>query len=552
MEQLHNKRDIDHLVNLIITRNQEIPNFALLLGSGASTNSEVKTAREMIDTWRIRLYECSNSKMSFERWLRRQSWYGSDDEYSLLFELVCDQPSQRRVYIEEECLKNAHPSWGYVYLANLMKRDFFDVVFTTNFDDLISESCFLYSDGLRPIVCAHDSAISGIRVRSKRPKIIKLHGDFLYDNIKNTMRELETLEENMKRKIMQFAQEYGLVVVGYSGRDRSVMDVLEMLVRSEEYLKQGIYWCIRDGDEIGRRLSSLLRKDRVYLVEIPGFDEFMAYVHHKAGLDLPTPVGNPIRIAHDRARLFINVPDSLRSNRIIFQDIQKVLKGLEEAIPMPGLPSTPEGVEVLESKQRRLADSLPSSLRGAVVRESGDLEGALRYWKEAFKEHPDDEGIAYSLADVFVRLQRLDQLKEFVVQSPLDGTNKTYFLLRANDNEGVIAVADNVIADDPSDQIARINRAIALKRLGRFEEMENELSILKKQRPRERIQAGIAALRGDKDEMLKLLDINLARRLITTDDVRVFPVFEDYREDKDLLKLLEVREQLESGEQSEV
>ena len=545
MEQMHNKRDIEHLVNLIITRNQEIPNFALLLGSGVSSNSGVKTAREMIDTWRIQLYERSVSKMSFERWLRRQSWHKSDDEYSLLFELIYDQPSQRRVHIEE-CVKNAHPSWGYVYLTNLMKKDYFDVVLTTNFDDLINEACFLYSEELRPIVCAHDSAISGIRVRSKRPKIIKLHGDFLYDNIKNTVRELETLEENMKRKIMQFALEYGLVVVGYSGRDRSVMDVLEMLIKNDEYLKQGIYWCIKEGDEIGGRLQSLLRKDRVYRVEIPGFDEFMAYVHHKAGLNLPTPVADPIRVAHDRARLFINVPDSLKSNKIISQDRQKVLKGLSEVIPMSQLPSTPEGLKILVSKQRRLADSLPSSLTGAIVRESGDLKGALRYWKEAFKEHPDDEGIAYSLADVLARLHQRDQLKEFVVQSPLDGAGKTYFLLRANDNEGVIAVANDTLSSDPSDQIARINRAIALKRLDRRKEMENELSILEKQRAGERTQVGVAALREDKDEMLRLLDITLARHLITIDDVRIFPVFEDYREDKDLLKLLETREQLES------
>lgn len=551
MEQIHNKRDTEHLVNLIITRNQDIPNFALLLGSGASSNSRVKTAREMIDTWRVQLYERSNSKMSFDRWLRRQSWYESDDEYSLLFELVCDQPSQRRVYIEE-CVRNAHPSWGYVYLTNLMKHDFFDVVLTTNFDDLITEACFLYSEDLRPIVCAHDSAISGIRVRSKRPKVIKLHGDFLYDNIKNTVRELETLEENMKRKIMQFAQEYGLVVVGYSGRDRSVMDVLEMLVRSEEYLKQGIYWCIKGDEEIGGRLRSLLRKDRVYCVEIPGFDEFMAYAHHKAGLDLPTPIANPISVAHNRARLFINIPDALKSNKIISQDRQKVLKGLQEAIPMPGLPSTPEGVEILESKQRRLAKSLPSSLTGAVVRESGDLEGALRYWTEAMREDPNNGGVAYEVADTLTRLHRQDQLKEFVVQSPLRDGDKAYFLLHANDNEGAIAVADDAIADDPSDKIARINRAIALKRLDRRKEMEEELSIIKEQRPQEDMQAGVAALKKDKDEMLKLLDIALAKRLITVDNVTMFVVFEDYWEDKDLLKLLEIRKQLETGEEGEL
>ena len=105
MEQIHNKRDIDHLVNLIVTRNQGIPNFALLLGSGASSNSEIKTAHEMIEVWRKQLYERTGTKKNFAQWIKEQEWYKHDDEYSLLFELVYDQPSQRRVYIEE-CIKD--------------------------------------------------------------------------------------------------------------------------------------------------------------------------------------------------------------------------------------------------------------------------------------------------------------------------------------------------------------------------------------------------------------------------------------------------------------
>lgn len=550
MEQTHNRRNMDHLINLILTRNADIPNFALILGSGASNNSRVKTACEMIYGFQRQLYERSKTKRSFTEWCKEQEWYEHDDEYSLLFESVYDQPTQRRVYIEE-CVKDKHPSWGYVYLTNLLKYNFFNVVLTTNFDDLISEACFLYSEGVRPIVCAHDSAVSGIRVTSKRPKIIKLHGDFLYDNIKNTVRELETLEENMKKKIMQFAQEYGLIVVGYSGRDRSVMDVLEMLIRSEEYFKQGIYWCIRGGEKPGRRLQSLLRKDRVYYTEIADFDEFMAYIHHKAGLNLPAPVADPIRVAHDRARLFVNVPDPLEANEIIREDIQKVLRGLEEAIPGPELPSTPEGIKILKSKQRRLADSLPSSLTAAVIRESGDLEGALKYWLQAFEQDPSDEGVAHEAADVLVRLHRPKQLKEFVVQSPLSGGNRAYFLLHANDNEGAIAVADDVIVDDPSDKIARINRAIALKRLGHRDEMENELAIIEEQQPREDIRAGIEALRKNKEEMIKLLDVALAKRFITVDNVTMFVVFEDYWEDNDLLQLLEKHKQKEKSDEGE-
>ena len=213
----------EHLMHLITTRNGKVPNFSLLLGSGASITSGIPTAQDMVDRWRALLYKRSDRDDGYQEWLSGQNWFEHEDEYSILFETVYDQPAQRRVYVEE-CVKDAHPNWGYVYLTNLLANRFFDVIFTTNFDDLINEACYLYSDGLRPIVAAHDSAIQGVRVTSGRPKIIKLHGDFLYDNIKNTLAELETLETNTKRKLNQFAQEYGLVVIGYGGRDRSVMD----------------------------------------------------------------------------------------------------------------------------------------------------------------------------------------------------------------------------------------------------------------------------------------------------------------------------------------
>ena len=273
-----NLKTADHLMHLIKTRNGEVPNFSLLLGSGASKTSHVSTAEDMVNDWRRLLHRRTTDGKDYSAWLDDQDWFDKDDEYSLLFEQVFDQPSQRRVFIEES-IKNGHPSWGYVYLTSLLSRRLFDVVFTTNFDDLINEACYLYSEDLRPMVAAHDSAIQGIRVTLGRPKIIKLHGDFLYDNIKNTLAELETLETNTKRKLNQFAQEYGLVVLGYSGRDRSVMDTLDLLLRDDEKFKQGVYWCQRRGSKISSRLQDLLRRDRVYQVEIDGFDEFMAELH---------------------------------------------------------------------------------------------------------------------------------------------------------------------------------------------------------------------------------------------------------------------------------
>lgn len=523
--QLMNERSVDTLIDAILTRSANVPNFALFLGSGASSTSHVKTASEMINEWRRRLYERSGTKNSFDEWLKKQEWYDTDDEYAALFELSYDQRPLRRAYIEE-CLRDAHPGWGYAYLTNLLKHNMFNVVFTTNFDDLINEACFLYSD-VRPLVCAHDSAVSGIRITSARPKIIKLHGDFLFDSIKNTVRELETLESNMKEKLKQFAREYGLVVAGYSGRDRSVMDVLDMFVRQDEYFKQGIYWCELEGEEKkGKRLSTLLRRDDVYLAKIAGFDEFMAEISHKAEFGLPRQVADPLRVAEEKARLFTTLPGSMSKSKIINADRDEVIKNLSQA-----------------SSHKIVGAHLPLSFRVAVLRQKRELETALEEVEEAYKEDPDDTSIAWEKASLLDKLGDQKKLKDLIYtrpvgKDPIWDSTKAYYLLRANDNDGAKKIAEKVLESDPTDYIARINLAIALKRLGRRGVMEKELSILEGQVIKEDVRAGIATLRRDKDKMLFFLKKAMDKGLITPDEVGRFVVFEDYWGDNDLANLL--------------
>src|SRR4030042_4162989 len=162
-----NKRDRAHITNLIGLRCNKTPTFALLIGAGASATSGAKTSSELIAEWRQRLYRQSKNEKPLAEWLKEQDWYEDEEEYPILFEKVYDQPSQRRNYIEE-CIRDATPSWGYIYLANIIALNYFNVVFTPNFDDLINEACCTYG-GLRPLVCAHDSAVADIRVTSARP-----------------------------------------------------------------------------------------------------------------------------------------------------------------------------------------------------------------------------------------------------------------------------------------------------------------------------------------------------------------------------------------------
>jgi hypothetical protein len=46
VQSTDNKRDSSHLIWQLLNRNGNVPNFALLLGAGASVTSGVKAAKE--------------------------------------------------------------------------------------------------------------------------------------------------------------------------------------------------------------------------------------------------------------------------------------------------------------------------------------------------------------------------------------------------------------------------------------------------------------------------------------------------------------------------
>jgi len=247
-ELSHKERTIDDLISYIGTRtNNSVPNYSLLLGAGASFSSGIRTGGNLVDVWRQEIYKKLSGKSDYDVKVAKEflitnhsNWYSLSNEYSSLFEYKFDLPNQRRRFVEQE-VDNKLPSIGYSYLVSLTKNRYFDTVYTTNFDDLLSEAFYQFSQ-TRPIVCAHDSSLNSISISSSRPKIIKLHGDYLFDDIKSTLRETESLESNTKEKLIEFSKEYGLIVIGYSGNDRSIMDVISHLLKTEEYLKNGIYW----------------------------------------------------------------------------------------------------------------------------------------------------------------------------------------------------------------------------------------------------------------------------------------------------------------------
>lgn len=273
---------------------------------------------------------------------REGGWYDPAKEYSSLFEKRYDLQRQRRMFVEAE-VGGKTPSIGYAYLTALVSQNYFNTIFTTNFDDLLNEAFYIYSNQ-RPIVCAHDSSIHSITVTSKRPKIIKLHGDYLFDDLKSTLRETESLEQNMRAKFTEFSKEYGLIVVGYSGGDRSIMDTISTLLKNDMFLKGGIYWCIRKGSEVPDELRKLIWKDRVYFVEIEGFDEIFAEIYSSLnkGDVLPSSVISATHKPADVASRLLSNKDAFSSNCKYLVEAKKRLERVSKRTAIANFLAKPD------------------------------------------------------------------------------------------------------------------------------------------------------------------------------------------------------------------
>ncbi|MBK8255039.1 MAG: SIR2 family protein [Polyangiaceae bacterium] len=289
--------------------------YALLLGAGASASSGIPTAGKMIADWRHQLFEQHHSETSADRneqayqaWLGRSdsgylSWLNEarrlgETEYSTLFSHFHQDRSARQIHIES-LMKKGFPSWGFLYLSGLIAAGRFNRILTTNFDDLVAEALFRFYD-IKAIELSFDAAIASVRFDSDRPKILKLHGDFLYDNLRNLRDELKRLDREMEDRLFRACADAGLIVVGYSGGDTSILGPIREMLRSDHYLRLGLHWCVTasksDGAPyIADSVLHLAREhpEKVFLYTIKNFDGLMREMFLKCECGLPPAFIDP-------------------------------------------------------------------------------------------------------------------------------------------------------------------------------------------------------------------------------------------------------------------
>ncbi len=339
----------------VLTGTMELPTFLRLfqlrkaqvmwfLGAGASRAAGIKTAGDMIWEFKQKLY-CSEKKvpLSFitdpgdpsvqhkmQAHFDAQGKYPAseaEDEYSVYFDATYPLAKDRRAYIDEQ-VKRGTPSYGHYALGLLMREGFCNAVWTTNFDHTVEDAAFKILGSSSKIVVAdlgEPRKFTQAWAEARWPVYGKLHGDYQSENLKNTAAELQNQDGEMRKSLVGACRGQGLAVVGYSGRDASIMDALNEAIDNGRGFPGGLFWFKRAADTPYQAVTRLIEKARsagidAHFVEVETFDELFSDITRflpeteKAAQSI-TEVTRP-RLAKADFRVATSTTPAIRTNAL--------------------------------------------------------------------------------------------------------------------------------------------------------------------------------------------------------------------------------------------
>ncbi len=287
---------IHQLIRAIKEGRDNSERFCFIIGSGASVSSGIPTGITLEAQWMKEMEESSGMEVVKENARNLKDHLENDfadiekdweetkktgaplpsryyfDIYKLRF-----FPNHRNGYhYLEKVMAGKNPGFGYHPLALMLTdKSGSNLVITTNFDSLLEDALFLYTDS-KPLVINHEllaeyAGDSNI----KRPIIAKVHRGIFFDPL-NQPEETNELKGKWHDVLASVFQNYTPIVIGYGGGDNSLMNLLE---DDNIRMKNGIYWCYFEKHGLPNdKIQNLIKKKKGYFVRTAGFDATMLAV----------------------------------------------------------------------------------------------------------------------------------------------------------------------------------------------------------------------------------------------------------------------------------
>lgn len=291
-----------------IHENSHDRRFCFILGAGASRSSGIPTGATLADQWLKEIKErLGEEDENYTSWLSDKNIDVTSPalHYSDIFDKRYSYDVQSGYDYINKIMANARPEFGYAVLAQLLSNFHHNIIITTNFDNLIEEALYTYTDK-RPLVCGHESLASFAKKSLNRPLLVKIHRDRFFDPI-NSKQGTSTLHSNWVNALNNIFRDCIPVFMGYGGNDGSLMTYLEDL-----QLNDNFFWC--EVSEPNERVKKLITKHNGKLVKIEGFDEFMFHMQDLLKLELMDE--KIIEVAKNRASNYRRVVDEMNKKKV--------------------------------------------------------------------------------------------------------------------------------------------------------------------------------------------------------------------------------------------
>lgn len=232
--------------------------FAWFLGAGGPHNANRPTAEDRMTDLKRRYY-CSEegqqlstkdlqndavrsrveaymqSRGSPERW--------SASEYTTYLETIFgdDRERQRHYIAGMLAADRVRLAVGNRVFGAMLATGLCRMAFTTNFDPVV-ESAVADVAGQAHAPYHLEGAENAVFALNNEqyPIYCKLHGDFQCDSIKNLSADLAAQNAELSRCMAMGGARFGFVVVGYSGRDDSVMALFRSVLEAPNPFPHGL------------------------------------------------------------------------------------------------------------------------------------------------------------------------------------------------------------------------------------------------------------------------------------------------------------------------
>lgn len=268
---------IDATLPLAFTVHANKGATALLLGSGVSRAAGIPTGWEItLDLVRkLAIAQEGAEPSDPEAWYRTK--FNEEPGYDRVLALLAPSAPQRhalvRGYFEptederDQGLKA--PTKAHRAIAELVAKGYVRVIITTNFDRLMETA--LSDAGVPPSVISNADGLKGATpLPHVRCVLLKVHGDYHDNRILNSPDELATYDPAMARYVARIAEDFGLVVAGWSGEyDEALRAALADGRTNAAY---PLYWSSRG--PLGTKAAQFLHQAKGTEIQVRGADEF--------------------------------------------------------------------------------------------------------------------------------------------------------------------------------------------------------------------------------------------------------------------------------------